>query len=96
MYMHPITLSACSGCGILHPCSLFSVLPLADLTANTTDEVFEVGKEKSYKCNARRSWKMATNPDLGKNGLTLKVSSFRAQAFVFKNDTTGNFGSSKC
>ena len=75
---------------------MFSVLPLADLTANTTDDVFQVEEKKSYKCKSRRSWKMATNPDLGKNGLTVKVSKFRAQAFDFKNSTTGNFDSGKC
>ena len=69
-------------------------LDIVNGTTTEKDGIYNVDKEMSYRCKSSRKYSMKTQPDLGKNGLTVELSNFQAQAFNFKNSTAGNFDKS--
>ena len=59
--------------------------------------MFTVNNKKSYKCKSKKSYKLESPdavPDL--RSVYLDTRGFRAQAFLFKNETSGAFDSCMC
>ena len=56
------------------------------MTGTTKDSIFNVGGQRSYKCDSSRSYDMNQVPSGALQNLEVKLSNFQAQAFSFKND----------
>ena len=59
--------------------------------------MFTVDYKKSYKCNTKKSYDLKPLEDVpGLKSVYLRTRDFKAQAFKFKNETSGDFDSCMC
>lgn len=60
-------------------------------TTNTKDLIFSTSQNRSFQCKSNQTFTMDTTPELKNGSLELLIYDFQAQAFSFRNDSSGAF-----